>query len=91
MQHHELFNLELKMTVFGMETTIDVSIISGQATPLLVSKKKISVWKTVIHVKTGHVEMLLNGKRFTFISPEAKAGLQLLPMDAAKSVKLESM
>ena len=65
-----------------METTIDVSIISGQATPLLVPKKELSLWKTVMHVKTGRVEMLLNGKRVTFISPETNAGLQLLPIDA---------
>ena len=84
-RHHELFNVELKINVFGMETTIDVSIISGQATPLLVSKKQLSLWKTVIHVETGRVEMLLNGKRVTFISPETKAGLQLLPIDARQA------
>ena len=29
--------------------------------------------------------MLLNGKRVTFISPETKAGLQLLPIDARQA------
>ena len=65
-------------------TTIDVSIISSQATPLLVSNKQLSLWKTVIHVETGRVEMLLNGKRATFISSETKAGLHLLPIDACQ-------
>ena len=65
-----------------METRNDVSIVSGQATPLLVLKKQLSLWKTVIHVETGGVKMLFNGKRVTFISPETKAGLQLLPIDA---------
>ena len=81
-RHHELFTVELKINVFGMETTIGGSIISGQATPLLVSKKQVSLWKTVTHVENGRVQMLLSGKRVTFISPETKAGLQLLPIDA---------
>ena len=73
--------MELKINVFGMDTTVDVSIISGNTTPLLVSKKQLSLWKTIIHVDTGRVEMLVNGQRITFISPETKAGLQLLPID----------
>ena len=81
-RHHKLFTVELKINVFGMETTIGGNIISSQATPLLVSKKQVSLWKTVIHVETGRVEMLRNGKRVNFISPERKEGRQLLPIDA---------
>ena len=41
----------------------------------------MSLWNTVIHVGTGSVEMLLNQRKITFISPESKTGLQLLPID----------
>ena len=81
-RHDELFNVNLRINVFGMETTMEVSIISGQSTPLLVSKKHLSLWRTVIHVESGRMEMLLRGRRITFISPESPKGLQLLPIDA---------
>ena len=61
---------------------MEVSIISGKSTPLLVSKKQLSLWRTVIHVESGRMEMLLRGRRITFISPESPKGLQLLPIDA---------
>ena len=80
MKHKELYCVEHNVDILGMKTTMNASVIAGSNTPLLISKKQLGLWQAIIHMDSSKLELVVNGRRITFITPESKAGLQLLPI-----------
>ena len=79
----EMYQVELVLDLFNQaqfRTTILVSVVSGSQTPLLISKAQLSEWDAIIDVKKNQLSMNLNDKKITFVCPDTKSKLMIIPI-----------
>ena len=79
-KYQELYQVQLKATIFGVRHAFNVSIISGNDTPLLISRRQMADWNCVLNMKEGQVTCNVDGNVVEFLCPESRTGLMLLPI-----------